>query len=771
MALRALLFLASSLLAVQCRSVQELYSQSFTLSLPKATEGKPDCTCLERTEELNGGIIEGMYSYVDPVGSLIQVSYSMNPDKSNYVEERKVLKNYLNSGSVKAGSLTIEQVVERVLNELTPTVIEVVRTTVQGSSDFDLSTAAAKRELVQTIIVRLRPVVFEVVTQVLRETSTTYLDAEELTDLIVLRLTPVVERGVSEESAKVNLAQIQAQKEDLVTQISLELKPTIVRIIQATVASSDLSDLSGLLRAILTQLRPVVLREVESALAASSLNLNANELSDEIMAKITPFIQDALDSEVKKATRNTEDEVVQLIIKDLKPTVIRIISATVSSSQVDLTNLDGLLRTILAQLRPVVLNEVKTALVSSSLSGYIDANSLTNRIMQEITPFVRQALEAEVQKVQANALTEDQVVQLIITDLRPTILRIIQATVSSSSVDLSNTEGLLKTILVQLRPVVLQEVRSALSQSQVAGNINANSLTDRIILEMTPFVRQALQSEVQKVQQQSETTETLVVDEVKTQLKPTVLKVIQSTVAASGIDLSSPQGLVEAIIAQLRPVVFQAVSVALKSSPYTLDAEKLTVRIIIELKPFIETGVQKEVETVQAERDDSGLIQSIVDRLRPAIISTVQGLEGNNVISEGMMSQILTVIPDKMKPVIRQKVKTLMTTDPSATALPDSVLADRIAADLQGDIIGAIEADNRFRVVTKMKGFSTLMQRILSILRPFILQEIQAYKTSIQKVVPEPAPTGGLSSIFGISGQNFVKVDTPAFNYGYETRK
>jgi hypothetical protein len=376
-----------------------------------------------------------------------------------------------------------------------------------------------------------------------------------------------------------------------------------------------------------------------------------------------------------------------------------------------------------------------------------------------------------VQKVQANALTEDQVVQLIITDLRPTILRIIQATVSSSSVDLSNTEGLLKTILVQLRPVVLQEVRSALSQSQVAGNINANSLTDRIILEMTPFVRQALQNEVQKVQQESETTETLVVDEVKTQLKPTVLKVIQSTVAASGIDLSSPQGLVEAIIAQLRPVVFQAVSVALKSSPYTLDAEKLTVRIIIELKPFIETGVQKEVETVQAERDDSGLIQSIVDRLRPAIISTVQGLEGNNVISEGMMSQILTVIPDKMKPVVRQKVKTLMTTDPSATALPDSVLADRIAADLQGDIIGAIEADNRFRVVTKMKGFSTLMQRILSILRPFILQEIQAYKTSIQKVVPEPAPTGGLSSIFGISGQNFVKVDTPAFNYGYETRK
>ena len=40
-----------------------------------------------------------MYSYVDPVGSLIEVSYTMNTDKTDYKEERKVTKAYENSAA------------------------------------------------------------------------------------------------------------------------------------------------------------------------------------------------------------------------------------------------------------------------------------------------------------------------------------------------------------------------------------------------------------------------------------------------------------------------------------------------------------------------------------------------------------------------------------------------------------------------------------------------------------------------------------------------
>ena len=55
-------------------------------------------------------------------------------------------------------------------------------------------------------------------------------------------------------------------------------------------------------------------------MAASSLNLDANELADEIMIQITPFVSSSLEQEAQKASALSEDQVVQIIITDLKPT-------------------------------------------------------------------------------------------------------------------------------------------------------------------------------------------------------------------------------------------------------------------------------------------------------------------------------------------------------------------------------------------------------------------------------------------------------------------
>ena len=122
-----------------------------------------------------------------------------------------------------------------------------------------------------------------------------------------------------------------------------------------------------------------------------------------------------------------------------------------------------------------------------------------------------------------------------------------------------------------------------------------------------------------------------------------------------------------------------------------------------------------------------------------------------------------------MTSVIRSKVSALPSAD--FQNFPESILVERIVADLQGDIINAIRADAKYRVVIEQKGFGELMQEIISILRPIIMQEIQTYKLSlvVPTEPPKPTPSGDLSSIFGVGGQNFVKVDTPTFNYGYET--
>jgi len=574
-----------------------------------------------------------MYSYIDPVGSFIEVKYTMNRDKTNYIEERKVIKNYVSSGGQNRGGLTIEQVVERVLTDIRPTVIQVIRSTVQGSS-VDLTSQAARRQLVQMIIVQMRPVVFKIVTEVLAETGTNYLDAEELTDMIVVELTPVIEQGVNEEANR-----------------------------------------------------------------------------------------------VQQASAAQQGQIIQKIITDLKPSIIRIIQATVSSSDVDLSNIDGLLRTILVQLKPVVLNEVQNALKTSNFN--FNANTMSDKIIVEITPFVRQALQQEVQNQVGNL--EDRVVTQVITDLKPTVIRIVQATVSSSNVDIGNTNQLIETIIVQLRPVVLREVQNALATSPYP--LNAQTLTERIVVQLRPFVGQALEQEVAKLTSQ-------VQNQVVGSIQADVASVIKNTVnSASVIDLENPQALVDQILARLRPIVLEAVKRALQGSSINLDPQSLVVKVIIQLTPDIQTGVQQQVQVAKDQQ-----IQALYD-------------------------EIVATIPPRMSGIIGQKVSVLMAQGDSQS-LPDSVLIDRIIGSLQGDVIGAIEADSRFRVVVNSSGFTQLMQRIMAALRPIILQEIQYFRstqTEPPRVVVQQ-PSGDLSSIFGLGGKNTVRVETPDIKYGYETK-
>lgn len=202
-----------------------------------------------------------------------------------------------------------------------------------------------------------------------------------------------------------------------------------------------------------------------------------------------------------------------------------------------------------------------------------------------------------------------------------------------------------------------------------------------------------------------------------------------------------------------------------------MDAEKLTVRIIIEITPSIESGVQAEVEAVKAQQVsqvNDGLIQTIVDRLNPALL----GLDFAQVeqISQDLADEIVAWAPGRLSGLIKRRVAALLSSE--TRNLPDSVIVDRIVAGMQGDIISAIKGNDKYRVVVGKKGFDVLMQRIIAALKPIILREIQVYKSSqvVVKPAPQPKPvsSGGLTGIFGISGKNTVKFDSPANNYGYE---
>jgi hypothetical protein len=290
--------------------------------------------------------------------------------------------------------------------------------------------------------------------------------------------------------------------------------------------------------------------------------------------------------------------------------------------------------------------------------------------------------------------------------------------------------------------------------------LDSQSLTVRL----RPFVAEALKKELAKV---SVKAQGQVISEVKAELEPAVLKVIESVVGASGVDLNNPQKLVELIIAQLRPVIFNAVVKALKANPNAnIDPQKLTVRIIIELTPFVATGVQQQVEAVKA--DNGNLVQELIDRLNPAIQNTIKGLQGNN-IPQDLADEIVRVTPPKVQGLIKNKVTTL-SLQAGSSSLPDSVFVERIIADMQGDVLAAIKGVDRYRVVLNKPGFGTIMQRIMAVLRDLIQRQLELYRQSlrvVEKPKPKPVQSQTLSNIFG-TGDNFVKVESPNVNYGYE---
>ena len=49
---------------------------------------------MDKSEKTDGNIVYGQYSYIDPLGSLVVVKYSVGKDGSDYAEKRLFTINY-----------------------------------------------------------------------------------------------------------------------------------------------------------------------------------------------------------------------------------------------------------------------------------------------------------------------------------------------------------------------------------------------------------------------------------------------------------------------------------------------------------------------------------------------------------------------------------------------------------------------------------------------------------------------------------------------------
>ena len=112
-----------------------------------------------------------------------------------------------------------------------------------------------------------------------------------------------------------------------------------------------------------------------------------------------------------------------LMVINSKFLFIRVVQATVSSAGIDTSDIGKLLETILVQLRPVVLGEVRNALKTSTYP--LDAQSLTVRIVKELRPFVSEALKKEIAAITVKTQkAQTQVISEVKAELEPAVLKV-----------------------------------------------------------------------------------------------------------------------------------------------------------------------------------------------------------------------------------------------------------------------------------------------------------------------------------------------------------
>ena len=88
------------------------------------------------------------------------------------------------------------------------------------------------------------------------------------------------------------------------------------------------------------------------------------------------------------------------------------------------------------------------------------------------------------------------------------------------------------------------------------------------------------------------------------------------------MDTSDSSKLLETILLQLNPVVLNEVRNALRTSSYPLNAQSLTVRIVKNLRPFVDEALKKELARV-SQKAQTLVINEVKSEIEPAVLKVL----------------------------------------------------------------------------------------------------------------------------------------------------
>ncbi len=299
----------------------------------------------------SGRIVSGSYSYLDPVGSLITVTYTNGAD--GYKERRRVQKNY--------GQVSTAEVAAEALEGMRAEVLGAIDVVLGGST---VAPSASTSVLVTRVLTRLRPAV--------ARAARASLSAA------------VGDAGVVDE----------AQVASVVDEITVELRPFIASRVdqrraaqQVTTTTTTTTTANDLVSRIISQLRPAIISTVQ------------REVSVRKPVTTTVVQQPVKQQQVfTTVTTTTKDEfsvdLITDLVSQLQDAIQTVVNDVIVGYQGVITDGDVLVEEIVTRLQPTIRSVISTTVRRRGLNysaGKVDR--LNTRVVEGIRPVIRQTVE------------------------------------------------------------------------------------------------------------------------------------------------------------------------------------------------------------------------------------------------------------------------------------------------------------------------------------------------------------------------------------------
>ena len=535
------------------------------------------------------------------------------------------------------------------------------------------------------------------------------------------------------------------------------------------------------------------------------------DLVTDLVLKLQPRIANVVESTVKTFTYNTDEELLAEIMRRLQPEIKSVISQTVSARRENFSSakVNRLNVRIVKNIKPIVESTIAAvrARNHAKLIQVISEQSFVTDVIGSIN------FENELGRVLQRSdldVDRDLLIERLVEELIPTIRRQVTRVLRRRAVYLfglnsffasEDYSDLLERILTQARIEVrsyVQEYMALRESDRLESVVTSKTFIDGIVNSLRSDV---ITRTKQFLRLSPQATEDFIADKISQDMFNAINSAIRRALNERNLSLARTNSaynnvfneivnrvteivyeivqeqrknddLIDEIVFVVTPEINNLVGDFVTANPTATDpvvVDHVTENLRATIRELILEKTTSDVDTIMSR---------IIRDIRPIILTQVRLHRGQ--FQAQARSRLINLVVTTVTPYISTHATKVVNSDYTTGVTTVSLIpavTQRLRSDVEKELASLITADSDFYFLTSPESQEVLTNEILGQFRQLILTELQkavdSFQTTKTTVVTRTSTSTGtksaLQSIFGVSGNNFVKFDTPTYQYGYAT--